>query len=103
MDQVEVNTMQISARYRWRNSSIERVTRLQHHCVAWINAQHGWNVWVPAIVSGVGLLTETFAPINANCLSSHSNVLSSESVLGGAYAPPQHVSTSDAQAGLKIE
>src|SRR5262245_29944105 len=82
MDEIEINTMQIGDRRRWRNNSIERITCLQHHRVAWINTHRRWNIRMPAIVSRAGLLAETFASINVDCLGSHSNVLSLESVLG---------------------
>src|SRR5262252_9585728 len=101
MDKIEINSMQIGHRRRWRNSSIECVTRFQHHCVAWINAQDGWNVWVPAIVPRAGLLAETFAPINTDCLRSHNTILSPESHLGGAYVQHQRVSTHSACVMLR--
>jgi hypothetical protein len=56
MDKVEINAVQVRARRPWRNGSIKRVTRLQHHRVVWINAQDGWNIRVPAIVPRAGLL-----------------------------------------------
>jgi hypothetical protein len=56
MDKVEINAVQVRARRPWRNGSIERVTRLHHYRVAWINAQNGWNIRVPAIVPRAGLL-----------------------------------------------
>jgi len=37
---------------------------------------------MPAVMPRAGFLTETFAPINTDCMGSHSNVLSLESVLG---------------------
>src|SRR5437016_1151004 len=101
MDKVEINAVQIGHRRRWRNSSIECVTRLHHHRVAWINTQDGWNVWVPAIVPRARLLAETFAPINTDGLGSHNTVLSPESHLGGAYVQYQRVSTHDARGTLR--
>jgi hypothetical protein len=93
MDEIEINVMQVGDRRRRHNGSIERVTRLHHHRVAWVNAQDGWNIRMPAVMPRAGLLAETFAPINVDCLGSHNNVLSLESNLGGAYAQRQRVST----------
>src|SRR5919198_5339223 len=101
MDKVEINAVQVRDRRPWLNGSIERVTRLHHHRVAWVDTHNGWNIRMPAIVPRAGLFAQTFAPINADCMGSHSNVLSPESSLGGAYAQRQRVSTSDAQGRLK--
>jgi len=38
MDEIEINVMQVGDRRRRPNGSIERVTRLHHHRVAWVNA-----------------------------------------------------------------
>jgi hypothetical protein len=38
MDQIEINAMQIGGGRRWRDSAIERVTRLHHYRVTWLNA-----------------------------------------------------------------
>src|SRR2546422_11430802 len=100
MDKVEINAVQVRDRRPWRNGSIERVTRLHHHRVAWVNAHNGWNIRMPAIVPRAGLLAETFAPINADRMSSHGNVLSSEPSLERAYAQQQQVSTHDARGTL---
>src|SRR5215475_11246537 len=101
MDEIEINAMQVGDRRPRHNGSIERVTRLQHHRIARVNTHCRWNIRMPAIVSRAGLLTETFVPINADCMGWHSNTLSPESVLGGAYAPHQRVSTRAAQGRLK--
>src|SRR5262245_49059095 len=101
MDKIEINAMQIGHRRRGRNSSIERVTRLHHYRVAWINAQDGWDVWVPAIVPRARLVAETFAPINTDCMRSHSNILLPESHLGRAYVQYQRVSTHGAHGTLR--
>jgi hypothetical protein len=38
MDQIEINAVQVGGCRRWRDSAIERVARLHHHRVAWLNA-----------------------------------------------------------------
>src|SRR6266566_6868231 len=103
MHKVEINAVQVRDRRPWRNGSIERVTCLQHHRVAWVNAHDRWNIRMPAIVPCAGLLAETFAPINMDCMDSHSNVLSSGSSLERAYTQPQQVSTHDARGRLSYK
>jgi hypothetical protein len=38
VDKIEIYAVQIGDCCRWRNSSIERVTRLHHYRVTWLNA-----------------------------------------------------------------
>src|SRR5262249_46088206 len=75
---IEIDAAQVVDRHGRRDNAIERITRLHHHDIVRVNAQHRWNVRVPAVMPSMGLLVELFATINADCMGSHSYVLSPE-------------------------
>ena len=66
MHHVEVRSGDVVPRGGGAQLSVEGVTGLEDHLVAGVAVDHRWDVGVPAVVAGAGLLHQRLGPVDAD-------------------------------------